>query len=91
MSVRRKRLHKRPPSNRWPDFVRFVAWPLGERFEAELWAHFFVNAHYFSLTGSFVVLLHNLTTNEIESFPIVVAVIMALPFVSFTISDYCYS
>jgi hypothetical protein len=91
MLVRRKTFRKRPRPNRWPDFVRFVAWPFGERLEAELWGWFLLHAHQFALLASFVVLFYNLTTNTIDSLSTAVSVVMVLPFVSFSISDYYYS
>jgi len=91
MPARRKWAKKKPLPNRWPDFVRLVAWPIGERREAEFWGLCFLHAHEFALFASIMLLIHSLTTNQQESITIAVALVMALPFVSFTVSDYCYS
>lgn len=88
MLVRRKRSRKKPLPNRWPDFVRYVAWPIGEENEVLLWATLMDSMHLLLALVALLIVLKQLQQDCLNMFELVFACAMVVPWISFTITEY---
>ena len=88
MLVRRKRSRKKPLPNRWPDFVRYVAWPIGEENEVFLWATLMDSMHLLLALMALLIGLKQLQQDCLNMFELVIACAMVIPWISFTIIEY---
>ena len=86
--IRRKRVRTKPPSNRWPDFVRYIAWPIGEENEAILWANVMDSMHLVLALMALLIFLQQSQQDEFNLIEMVLACAMMMPCISFTIVEY---
>jgi hypothetical protein len=87
MRVRRKCRRIRPPSNRWPDFVRFVAWPIGEEAETACWIGLLNDAHYLMFFMGFALFVAQLASGSISGVVLLLVAILSTPIICFTLTD----